>query len=86
MFIILFIFSISASRANSVDIQALFNEGVINYKNGNFDQAKLKFMTLVSAPKPNSRITISYLMLAKTYINLNDYQDAENYADRKSVV
>ncbi|NOY60578.1 MAG: ABC transporter substrate-binding protein [Calditrichaeota bacterium] len=75
-----FIFPLSASRAESVETQALFNEGVINYKNGNFDQAKLKFMTLASAPKPNPRITISYLMLAKTYIRLGDYRDAENYA------
>ncbi len=71
---------LSASRADTVDAQSLFNEGVINYKNGNFDQAKLKFITLASAPKPNPRITISYLMAAKTYVRLGDYRNAENYA------
>jgi len=74
------ILPLSASRTDTIDTQALLNEGVINYKNGNFDQAKLKFMTLASAPKPNPRITISYLMLAKTYVRLGDYRDAENYA------
>jgi len=66
--------------AQQVDLDSYFNEGLILYRNQQYEQAKLKFMTAIATPEQNSHITATYLMLAKTYLKLNNPDEAVNYA------
>ena len=81
--IVFFLILIAAFNLwSQTDFQDLFNEGVIHYRNENFDQAKLKFLTIASQPQNNPNITSAYLMLAKTNEKLRNYQDALLYSEK----
>lgn len=74
LFLISFVYSQS-------DFQKIFDEGVIHYRNGNFDQAKLKFMTITTTSENNAFITSGYFMLAKSNEKLKKYRETIVYAD-----
>ncbi len=73
--------AVPTASAQPENMQKLFDEGLILYRNKQFDLAKLKFMAIVAEPSLNPRITSSFLMLAKTYERLEDYPTAIHYAN-----
>jgi ABC-type branched-subunit amino acid transport system substrate-binding protein len=78
-FLILLLFFSPYAQAD--ELQKLFDEALILYRNRQFEPAKLKFMAAVAEPSLNPRITANYLMLAKTYEKLGDFEEAIIYAN-----
>lgn len=70
---------ILAQNDNPNDV---FNQGLILYRNGDYEQAKINFLTLVALEENNPKRSAGLFMLAKTFNQLKDYQKAEQYADR----
>lgn len=64
------------------DLENLFNNGIINYRNGQYQQAMNQFTNLCEHTTRNPLITTGLLMAAKTAEHLNDYQLARSYARR----
>ncbi len=56
-----------------------FNQGIILYQNGEYQQAALKFSHLVDGMAPHQRITAAYLMYGKTLQKLGKYEDSSSY-------
>lgn len=73
--------AVPTANAQSENMEKLFDEGLILYRNKQFDLAKLKFMATVAEPRLNLRITASYLILAKTLERLGDFSAASSYAN-----
>ncbi len=69
-------------QAQNSDPEDLFNRGLILYRNGDYEQAKINFITLVAQDKNNPKLSSGLLMLAKTFYNLGDSRKAELYANR----
>lgn len=65
----------------TLDKTALFDEGLILYRNQQYDLARGKFLTLVSLPKPNRNLTKGFFMLAKSSEKLGKFEDAANFAN-----
>jgi branched-chain amino acid transport system substrate-binding protein len=85
LFVIFFVFIFSLlpsihSYAETAEPESSFYEGLILFRNGQYDQARLKFILAVANPQENRRITASYLMLAKTFLRLGDTASADKYA------
>ena len=78
---ILLILCAKSLYAQDKDLSSFFNEGLILYRNNQYEQARLKFMTSLAEPKQNSRITASYLMLSKVNEKLDYDSKAIEYAD-----
>jgi branched-chain amino acid transport system substrate-binding protein len=68
------------SYAEAAEPESYFYEGLILFRNGQYEQAKLKFILAVADPQQNRRITASYLMLAKTFLKIGDSGSANKYA------
>ncbi|MDZ7723994.1 MAG: tetratricopeptide repeat protein [candidate division KSB1 bacterium] len=72
----------------SVDVQAqqdpeqLFSNGVINYRNGQYQQAMQLFTDLCEQLADNPHITSGLLMAAKTAEQLQDHELTRTYARR----
>lgn len=62
------------------NLESYFTKGLILYRNKQFDQAKINFLTAIADPARNPQITASYLMIAKTFEKLNNPDQAINYA------
>jgi branched-chain amino acid transport system substrate-binding protein len=60
--------------------QSLFDQSLILYRNGQYEQAKINLYQLVAMGKENPVITASTFMLAKTLFHLDQNIDAEHYA------
>lgn len=58
----------------------LFEQGVINYRNGIYTNAYKMFKSLLSRPGPNPYLTSTYLMTAKTAEKLGEHDKAESLA------
>lgn len=56
--------------------EELFNRGLILYRNGDYEQAKASFQKLSSIKENNPRETIALLLLAKSYLHLEEYENA----------
>mgnify|MGYP005848063005 CR=1 FL=1 len=71
--------SLSAQEFNAHDA---FNKALILYRNRNYEQAKIQFLTLSARRSGNPRQTAALLMLTKTFYALHDYENALHYADQ----
>ncbi|MBD3374726.1 ABC transporter substrate-binding protein [candidate division KSB1 bacterium] len=60
--------------------QALFDQSLILYRNGQYEQARINLYQLVALGRENPVITASTFMLAKTLFHLEQNIDAEHYA------
>lgn len=59
-----------------------FNRGLILYRNKDYDQAKIQFLTLSARETDNPLQTAGLLMLSKTFLALKDNENALLYADQ----
>jgi ABC-type branched-subunit amino acid transport system substrate-binding protein len=66
--------------AQTTNPRTLLEEGLILYKNGHYDEAKIKFDAVTDIPQPNAFLSISYIMLAKSGIQMSEYQRSIEYA------
>ncbi len=64
----------------SEEAEKAFSEGLILYRNGQYEQASLRFAALVGSVPPNQRATSAYLMYAKSLQRLGAYREANQYA------
>ena len=80
MVFILSVLPVIHSYAETAEPESYFYEGLILFRNGQYEQARLKFILAVADPQQNRRITASYLMLAKTFLKLSDPGFAKKYA------
>ncbi len=69
-----------SAQSISENTEDLFNQGLILYRNQQYEEAKLKFLLLVADPSHRSQLTASTFMLAKTLDKLGQWGDAEQYA------
>lgn len=58
-----------------------FNEGIILYRNGQFHDARDRFLAALELPK-HQRITITLLMAARSQLRLGAFNEAIQLADR----
>ena len=61
--------------------QDLFNQGLILYRNMDYEQAKLTFLKLVTQKNNNPLLSSSILMLAKSFLQLEQFDDSIFYAE-----
>ncbi|MDZ7393953.1 MAG: penicillin-binding protein activator [candidate division KSB1 bacterium] len=64
----------------SEEAEKAFSEGLILYRNGEYEQARLRFAAILGTTPPTQRVTSAYLMQAKTLQKLGAYREANHYA------
>ncbi|MGQ9853075.1 MAG: ABC transporter substrate-binding protein [Candidatus Oleimicrobiaceae bacterium] len=64
----------------SEEAEKAFSEGLILYRAGEYEQAHLRFATMITALPGNQRVTAAYLMCAKSLQKLGSYREANRYA------
>ena len=69
-------------QANDSNVEQLFETGVIQYRNQNYEQAFDTFQKITGTPEENPRKTIALLMGARSAYELQNYKLAENFAER----
>jgi len=64
--------------ADSLDSEAIFKAGLMEFKQGKFVSARLKFSEVITKYSDNENVTASYVMLSKTLFRLGEYDLAES--------
>jgi ABC-type branched-subunit amino acid transport system substrate-binding protein len=64
----------------SEEAERSFSEGLILYRDGQYEQARLRFAALVAGVPASQRITAAYLMYAKSLQKLGAYREANQHA------
>ncbi|MBN1524409.1 MAG: tetratricopeptide repeat protein [Spirochaetales bacterium] len=80
-FFLIFIFLGGLVFGGNIEADKLLTEGLTNFQNGNFQKAADKFTLIVQSPYLKEYHSISYFMLAKSFLALDKLKEASSYLE-----